>query len=113
MTADDAQRCRHVVGRGRGRRPCKVRAGADGYCGRHADHPERRIEERGAALHDYVDAAVRTLGQIVEHDDEHRPADVIKAAIAILDRTGHGSRQTVTIDASDARLEQLLTELHR
>ena len=68
-------------------------------------------------MHDYVDAAIRGLGRIVEAgaDDERdvKDADVIKAATAILDRTGHGPTSTVTVQDSDDRLNQILRERRR
>ena len=42
-----------------------------------------------------------------------KDADVIKAATAILDRTGHGPTSTVTVQDSDDRLNQILRERQR
>jgi hypothetical protein len=99
------------------RRECKNRAmpGAE-YCTRHVSHPERRIEAAKASLNDYVDAAIRGLGRIVQagaDNDDVKDADVIKAAIAILDRTGNGPTSTVTLQDSDDRLNQIITARRR
>lgn len=108
--------CKHQVQPGGvgAKRDCKNRAqpGSD-YCGRHKDHPDRRIESAKASLHDYVDAAMKSLGRIVEDGSKdglalRRDTDVIKAAVAILDRTGHGPASTVTVQDSDKRLDEIL-----
>ena len=112
--------CKHLVQPGGvgPRRECKLRAmsGSD-YCTRHVNHPERRIEATKASLHDYVDAAIRGLGRIVQDgaDDKSdvKDSDVIKAAIAILDRTGNGPTSTVTLQDSDSRLDQILSARRR
>ena len=94
------------------KRQCKNRAtpGSD-YCTRHKDHPDRRVEAAKASLHDYVEDAVKSLGRVVKEGE--KDADVIKAAIAILDRTGHGPTSTVTVQDSDDRLNQILRERQR
>lgn len=96
------------------KRACKNRAqpGSD-YCGRHKDHPERRIENAKASLHDYVDSAIKALGRIVNDGNTDglrgvKDSDVIKASIAILDRTGNGPTSTVTVQDSDDRLNEIL-----
>jgi hypothetical protein len=99
------------------RRECKNRAmpGSE-YCTRHVNHPERRIEKAKASLNDYVDAAIRGLGRIVQagaDNDDVKDADVIKAAIAILDRTGNGPTSTVTLQDSDNRLNQIISARRR
>ena len=115
--------CKHMVNGGSvgPRRQCKNRAkvGSD-YCTRHVDHPERRVEEAKASLTDYVDAAIKSLGRIVTDGAKewhNRPAmkdsDIIKASIAILDRTGNGPTSTVTVQDSDDRLNQILTARRR
>ena len=112
--------CKHLVQPGGvgPRRECKLRAmsGSD-YCTRHVNHPERRIEATKASLHDYVDAAIRGLGRIVQDgaDDKSdvKDSDVIKAAIAILDRTGNGPTSTVNVQDADGRLDQILRERAR
>lgn len=113
--------CKHMVKGGSvgPRRQCKNRAQAGSeYCARHVDHPERRIENTKASLNDYVDAAIKSLGRIVADgakDWHDRPtmkdSDIIKAAIAILDRTGNGPTSTVTVQDSDERLNQILRDL--
>jgi hypothetical protein len=102
------------------RRRCKNRAqaGSD-YCSRHVDHPERRVEKTKASLNDYVDAAIRSLGRIVKDGAQDvrreyvKDSDVIKAAVAILDRTGNGPTSTVTVQDSDDRLNAILAERRR
>lgn len=95
------------------KRDCKKRAmpGSD-YCGTHVNHPDRRIEAAKASLHDYVDTAIESLGRIVEDSVKYRgtvrDADAIKAAVAILNRTGHGPTSTVTIQDADERLNEIL-----
>lgn len=106
MTAESAQ-CRHLVGNGRQKRPCKNKPVDGDYCRTHADHPERRIEAAKVSLHDYVQDAVKALGDVVK-DADAKDADVIKAALGILDRTGHGPAQTVTVHGSDERLDELI-----
>lgn len=105
--------CKHQVQKGGAKRECKNRAmpGAD-YCTRHVNHPDRRIEAATASLHDYVDTAIKSLGRIVEDSVKYRgtvrDADAIKAAVAILNRTGHGPTSTVTIQDADERLNEIL-----
>lgn len=101
------------------KRDCKNRAqnGTD-YCGTHVDHPERRIEKTKASLNDYVDAAIRALGRIVKDGNSDglrgvKDSDVIKASIAILDRTGNGPTSTVTVQDSDDRLNEILNARRR
>lgn len=106
--------CKHLVNGGSvgRRRQCKNRAQFGGdYCSLHANHPERRIEATRANLHDYVDAAIKALGRVVTEGE--KDADVIKASIAILDRTGHGPSATVTVQDSDARLNAILDARRR
>lgn len=112
--------CKHLVNGGSvvRRRECKNRAMAGSeYCSLHVNHPARRVEATKASLHDYVDAAIHGLGRIVQAatDDARdvKDADVIKAATAILDRTGHGPTSTVTVQDSDDRLNQILRERRR
>lgn len=110
--------CKHMVKGGSvgPLRQCKNRAKADSiYCTRHYDHPQRRIEQSKKSLNDYVESAIRSLGRIVERgaSDEFglgqsKDSDVIKAAIAILDRTGNGPSSTVTVQDSDARLNAII-----
>jgi hypothetical protein len=107
--------CKHMVKGGSvgPRRQCKNRAGADSaYCSRHVNHPERQIELAKASLTDYVSAAIRSLGRIVEGaatgERDAKDSDVIKAAIAILDRTGNGPTSTVTVQDSDDRINAIL-----
>jgi hypothetical protein len=111
--------CKHLVQPygGGPRRECKNRAapGSD-YCARHVNHPDRRVEATKASLNDFVDAAIRGLGRIVQagaDNDDVKDADVIKAAIAILDRTGNGPTSTVTLQDSDDRLNQIITARRR
>jgi hypothetical protein len=106
-----------MVGNGhKKRRLCKNKP-ADGgdYCRMHANHPERRVEASQAimrvTLHDHVENAVRALGHIVEHAEMFKAADVVKAALGILDRTGHGPRQTISIQDADAELNDLLSRM--
>jgi hypothetical protein len=112
--------CKHMVKGGSvgPRRQCKNRATADSeYCTRHVDHPERQIETAKASLTDYVSAAIRSLGRIVEgaadRNSEAKDSDVIKAAIAILDRTGNGPTSTVTVQDSDDRLNAIIDARRR
>lgn len=112
--------CKHLVNGGSvgPRRECKNRAMAGSeYCALHVNHPARRIEATKASLNDYVDAAIKSLGRIVEAgvDDsrEVKGSDVIKAAIAILDRTGNGPTSTINVQDSDHRLDQILSERRR
>jgi hypothetical protein len=115
--------CKHMVKGGSvgPRRQCKNRATADSpYCSRHVNHPERQIETAKASLTDYVSAAIRSLGRIVERgsSDEYglglvKDSDVIKAAIAILDRTGNGPTSTVTVQDSDDRINAILNARRR
>lgn len=113
--------CKHLVNNGSvgPRRECKLRPMAGSvYCPRHFDHPERAIEASKKSLTDYVDAAIRSLGRIVEDGTSQglrgvKDSDVIKAAIAILDRTGNGPTSTVTVQDSDDRLDQILRERQR
>jgi len=107
--------CKHLVQpHGVGpKRECKNRAQPNSeYCTRHKDHPDRRIEAATASLHDYVDTAIRSLGQVVGDHVKHRGAvrdsDAIKAAVAILNRTGHGPTSTVTVQDADERLNEIL-----
>lgn len=106
MTDDKAQ-CRHLVGNGHKKRPCKIDPvdGSD-YCRVHINHPDRRVEAAQVSLHDFVQAAIRSLGHIVTDGERH--ADRVNAAKVILDRTGHGPSQTVTVQDSDERLEAIL-----
>lgn len=107
--------CKHQVQPGGvgAKRDCKNRAQPGGdYCGTHVNHPDRRIEAATASLHDYVDTAIKSLGRIVEDSVKYRgtvrDADAIKAAVAILNRTGHGPTSTVTIQDADERLNEIL-----
>ena len=56
-------------------------------------------------------------GRIVQDgaDDKAdvKDSDVIKAAIAILDRTGNGPTSTVNVQDADGRLDQILRERRR
>jgi hypothetical protein len=107
-----APTCGHLVGRGRKKRPCKITPDAgEEYCRMHIDHPERHVEAKKVTLHEHVNNAIKALGKIVEHDDEHKAADVIKAALGILDRTGHGPHQTISIEDTDAELNELLSRM--
>ena len=111
MTADEPepQWCGHLVGNGTNRRYCKVKPGPSGYCHRHAKHPQRQVEAVTESLNDYVQDAIKALGKIVKNDGgDIREADIIKAALGILDRTGHGPAQTLTIEGSDERLNELI-----
>ena len=115
--------CKHMVKGGSvgPRRQCKNRAGADSpYCSRHVDHPERQVEASKKSLNDYVESAIRSLGRIVERgaSDQFglglaKDSDVIKAAIAILDRTGNGPTSTVTVQDSDTRLNAIIEARRR
>ncbi len=112
--------CKHMVKGGSvgPRRQCKNRATADSaYCSRHVNHPERQIEQAKASLTDYVSAAIRSLGRIVteaaEGQSDAKDSDVIKAAIAILDRTGNGPTSTVTVQDSDDRINAILNARRR
>ena len=116
------QNCKHLVNGGSvgARRECKNLAKGGDYCPLHINHPARRIEQATASLNDYVDASIRSLGRIVTDgakDWTGRPtmkdSDVIKAAIAILDRTGNGPTSTVTVQDSDDRLNQILNARRR
>lgn len=106
MTGEPAAQCQHMVGANRKKRPCKNPAVDGSYCRMHVNHPERRIEQARVSLHEYVDDAIRALGRIVL--DGQKEADIIKAALGILDRTGHGPAQTVTMQGSDERLDELI-----
>lgn len=107
MTDNEQAQCRHLVGNGHKKRPCKI-APVDGseYCRVHVNHPDRRVEAVQVSLHDFVQAAIMSLGHIVEAGERH--ADRVNAAKAILDRTGYGPAQTVTVQDSDERLEAIL-----
>jgi hypothetical protein len=115
--------CKHMVNGGSvgPRRECKNRAMAGSeYCSRHANHPARQVEDTKASLTEYVDAAIKSLGRIVTDGAKpwhERPtmkdSDVIKAAVAILDRTGNGPTSTVTIQDSDDRLNAIISERRR
>lgn len=112
--------CKHMVKGGSvgPRRQCKNRATADSpYCSRHVNHPERQIETAKASLTDYVSAAIRSLGRIVtdaaDGQSDAKDSDVIKAAIAILDRTGNGPTSTVTVQDSDDRINAILNARRR
>lgn len=106
MTGEQRPHCLHIVGSKGKKRPCKNSASHGDYCATHAYHPERRIEQSQVSLHEYVDDAIRALGRIVV--DGQKEADIIKAALGILDRTGHGPAQTVTMQGSDERLDELI-----
>lgn len=100
--------CHHLVAaRSEKAHPCRLPA-IDGekYCAKHIDHAARRVEQVTVSLHDYVQDAMRALGRVVVEGE--KDADVIKAALGILDRTGHGPSQTVNVADSDDRLNELL-----
>jgi hypothetical protein len=114
VTAENAPQCRHLVGNGRKKRPCKNKPVDDGdYCRVHVDHPDRRVEAAKVSLHEHVENAIRALGGIVAEPDQRKDADVIKAALGILDRTGHGPSQTFTVQGADERLDDLIRARRR
>lgn len=106
MTDKDPAQCRHLVGNGHKKRLCKNPPVEGDYCRTHANHPDRRVEAVQVSLHDFVQAAIMSLGHIVTDGERH--ADRVNAAKVILDRTGHGPAQTVTVQDSDERLEAIL-----
>lgn len=108
------RQCLHFVGTGANARQCLHDATRDGYCTKHARHPERIRESAMASLHTHVDNAIDALGRIVADPDggdadfARHNSNQIKAAIAILDRTGHGPASSVSIEDGRAQLEALL-----
>lgn len=120
MTADDPldelpnpadHQCKHITEGGQhARAQCTHIATVGDYCGRHIEHPQRRIEHATVSLFDYVQAAMRALGQIVS-DEEEKAADRVRAANSILDRTGHVPGQAITLQGANANLDEKLNAI--
>lgn len=108
---DTEHQCKHIVGGGSHprRRQCTNTATYGDYCGVHHNHPERRIEQTKISLHDYVEDAMRALGEIVT--DGEKDADRVRAANSILDRTGYIPGQAITLTAANQQLDDRLREL--
>jgi xanthine dehydrogenase iron-sulfur cluster and FAD-binding subunit A len=110
--SDDDHQCTHLVGRDHAKRRCENTRTVGEFCGLHATHPERRIEATTISLFDYVEDAMRALGDIVR--DEHmseKSVDRIRAANSILDRTGHVPGQAITLHGANAQLDEKLNAL--
>lgn len=112
---DEPPQCAKVIGETASRRrQCSRRAVKGDYCTQHAQIPDPRAVK--ASLYDHVDSAIEALGQIVA---EVEPGDAdaarhnnnrIKAAMAILDRTGHGPTHTVKVDEIRREIEAELDD---
>lgn len=110
MPDDDDHRCMHLVGGQHGNKHrCRNIATLGNYCGQHATHPQRRIEAATVSLHDYVEDAMRALGQIVTEGE--KDADRVRAANSILDRTGYVPGQAITLSSANQQLDERLREL--
>lgn len=120
MTADDPfdalpdpadHQCLHITDGGQhARAQCTNIATVGDYCGRHVEHPQRRIEHATVSLFDYVQDAMRALGTIV-NDPEEKAADRVRAANSILDRTGHVPGQAITLQGANANLDEKLNAI--
>lgn len=100
---DQRPQCAKIVGATASRRrQCSRPAVKGDYCTQHASIPDPRAVK--ASLYEHVDKAIDALGQIVatlepgDADAARHDNNRIKAAIAILDRTGHGPSHTVKVD---------------
>lgn len=105
--------CKHITDGGQhARAQCANVATVGDYCGRHVEHPQRRIEATTVSLFDYVEDAMRALGEIVR-DENHDVKDVdrIRAANSILDRTGHVPGQAITLQGANAQLDEKLNAI--
>lgn len=102
--------CLHIVSANdHAKRQCGNMRTVGDYCGLHATHPQRRIEQSKISLHDFVEDAMRALGEIVT--DGEKDADRVRAANSILDRTGYIPGQAITLTAANAQLDERLREL--
>jgi len=103
--------CLHITDGGQhARAQCTNVATVGNYCGRHVEHPQRRIEHATVSLFDYVQAAMRALGEIVSNEEE-KAADRVRAANSILDRTGHVPGQAITLQGANANLDEKLNAI--
>lgn len=103
--------CLHILDGGQhARAQCTNIATVGDYCGRHVEHPQRRIEHATVSLFDYVQAAMRALGEIVSNEEE-KAADRVRAANSILDRTGHVPGQAITLQGANANLDEKLNAI--
>lgn len=103
--------CKHITDGGQhARAQCTNVATVGDYCGRHVEHPQRKIERATVSLFDYVEDAMRALGSIVS-DPEEKAADRVRAANSILDRTGHVPGQAITLQGANAQLDEKLNAL--
>lgn len=103
--------CKHITDSAKSARAqCTNVATVGDYCGRHVDHPQRDVERAKVSLFDYVEAAMRALGEIVS-DKEEKAADRVRAANSILDRTGHVPGQAITLQGANAQLDEKLNQI--
>lgn len=103
--------CLHITDGGQhARAQCTNVATVGDYCGRHVEHPQRRIERATVSLFDYVQDAMQALGSIVK-DPEEKAADRVRAANSILDRTGHVPGQAITLQGANANLDEKLNAI--
>lgn len=103
--------CLHITEGGQhARAQCTNVATVGDYCGLHVEHPQRRIEHATVSLFDYVQAAMRALGEIVSNQEE-KAADRVRAANSILDRTGHVPGQAITLQGANANLDEKLNAI--
>lgn len=113
MADDEDHHCKHIVANDQtAARYCRNIATIGNYCGKHSVHPQRRVEQATVSLYDYVEDAMRALGDIVR--DEHgtvKEADRIRAANSILDRTGHVPAHAITLQGANAQLDERLSAL--
>lgn len=100
---DERPQCIKMIGQTASRRRrCSRPAVKGDYCTQHANLPDPRAAK--ASLYDLVDKAISALGDIVgteyglTAEQARHDSNRIKAAIAILDRTGNGPTHTVKVD---------------
>lgn len=105
------KQCVKIVGETASRRRrCSRDAVKGNYCTQHAGTRDPRAAK--ASLYDYLDQAIKAVGEIAANpnpgdaDSASHDRNRIKAAIAILDRTGHGPSHTVKVDDIRREIEE-------
>lgn len=113
---DEKEQCLYIGGANKyAKRRCTHAAVEDGYCRRHASHPERRNERALALIWEHrnqmAEQILNELSQISLNPEEST-GDRIRAAIGYLDRTGHGPNQAMS-DEEAARVARATIDLMR